>query len=359
MLLKRIEEFDASRRLGDKALRSACYAPYTNLYFTQWGEVQACCWGRNYAVGDIRTDSVKEIWHGLRLQRLRASLKNYNFELGCELCEEQLARGWARSANMHNFDRYSVSLEEPLWPARIELSISNSCNLMCVMCNGEFSTAIRKHREGKPRRLPIYPATFTQQLREFIPHLQVLKFLGGEPFLIKEYYEIWEAMIADGCNTTCHVTTNATVFTAKVAHVLENLRMAFAVSLDGVTKKTVEAIRVGARFDEQLKNLRVLRQYTREKGTHLALVYCFMRQNWHELGEFCLFADTWDCDVGINTVNYPPEFGVYNLPTPELKSILSGMEMEVARLETCLKRNRQVWFNELERVRRCLESRVS
>jgi hypothetical protein len=129
------------------------------------------------------------------------------------------------------------------------------------------------------------------------------------------------------------------------------LDFSFAVSLDGATKETVESIRVNANFDEQLSILRRLREYTRERKTDLSLTFCFMRQNWHEFAEFCLMADDWGCNVGINTVVHPPQFAVNNLPSDELRKIVRGMEAQAGRLDTLLGRNREVWFAELERLR--------
>ena len=40
-----------------------------------------------------------------------------------------------------------------------------------------------------------YDAAFVKQLEEFIPHLEEVKFYGGEPFLIEIYYEIWEKIM--------------------------------------------------------------------------------------------------------------------------------------------------------------------
>jgi hypothetical protein len=79
-----------------------------------------------------------------------------------------------------------------------------------------------------------------------------------------------------------------------------------------------------------------------------------MRQNWQEFGDFCLLGDSWDCPVGLNTVVQPPEFGIYSLPAEGLREVLAGMEAQAPRLDKELKRNRGIWFGELERIRaRC------
>jgi sulfatase maturation enzyme AslB (radical SAM superfamily) len=158
-------------------------------------------------------------------------------------------------------------------------------------------------------------------------------------------------MIEDSVAIRCHLTTNGTQYNSRIEKIMAALPMSFAVSLDGVTKATVESIRVNASYDEQMRILKIFNAYVREKKTDLSLTFCFMRQNWHEFGEFCLFADELDCAVGVNQVLYPPQFGVYNLPAEQLRHILQGMERQAVGLESQLRRNRKVWFSEFERVR--------
>jgi MoaA/NifB/PqqE/SkfB family radical SAM enzyme len=238
------------------------------------------------------------------------------------------------------------------WPKRMEFSISNTCNLECIMCNGNFSSAIRSHREHLPPIKKAYSPEFIESLRKYMPHLEKAKFLGGEPFLVTEYYTIWQMILEEGPHVKCHITTNGTQFNSRVEKFMEKLNFSFAVSLDGATKGTVESIRVNANYDEQLAILKRLREYTRERKTDLSLTFCFMRPNWHEFGDFCLFADEWGCNVGVNTVHRPPHLSVNNLPAQELRKIVDTMEAQAVRLDSLLKRNRAAWFAELDRLRR-------
>jgi sulfatase maturation enzyme AslB (radical SAM superfamily) len=350
-----MSEFDQGRDLSKKAVRAVCYAPHTNLYFDQWGRVRACCWNAE-PIGDISKEKIDQIWQGARLAALRSAMERYELAKGCGICAKQIDAGWLKTCNALKFDYLGVVDAVPTWPRRIELSISNSCNLECVMCSGDFSSAIRTRRDHLPPRPRIYPEDFPTMLRKYIPHLNSIKFLGGEPFLVPEYYQIWNMMVEDGLTIECHLTTNGTQYNSRIEKIMEALPMSFAVSLDGASKRTVESIRVNANYEEQMKILRIFREYTKRKKTDLSLTYCFMRQNWHEFGEYCLFADELECSVGVNTVNYPAEFAVYNLPTAELGKILTEMERQSIGLATRLTQNKKIWFDELERVRlKCRE----
>ncbi len=328
-----------------------CYAPHTNLFFEMQGRVLACCWNWRHPLGNVQNQTLDEIWASVQAARLRRAMENYDFRLGCVFCDNQTRDGWTAGSVMRTFDQFAVQGADPQWPQRMEFSISNSCNLECVMCSGTFSSSIRANREKLPPQRSVYSSEFIESLRKYLPHLSVAKFLGGEPFLITEYYRIWEMMVEEAPQVRCHVTTNGTIFNPRVAKFMERLSFSFAVSLDGATKETVESIRVNADFDTQLRNLRLLREYTNERGTDLSLTFCFMRQNWHEFGDFCLFADDWGCQVGVNTVNNPPQFSVNSLPAGELRKIVTAMESQAPHLESRLNRNHKVWFGELERLR--------
>jgi len=342
--------YDRTRDFSNKAVRALCYAPYTSLYFDNRGNVRVCCHNWEHPAGNILKNTIDEIWHGLQVEILRNALKSYQFGPGCEFCRNQTAETFANAA-MRRYDNFAVVEEAPRWPQQMEFSISNACNLECIMCRGLWSSAIRARREKLPPMPRLYSNAFFESLWKYLPHVKWLKFLGGEPFLIAEYYTLWNRMVADHLSVPCHVTTNGTQYNRKVERVLEHIPMSFSVSLDGVTKATLESIRVNAKYEEVMENARRFRDYARAKKTFFSVTYCLMRQNWHEFGDFCLMADSWDCAVGLNTVVQPPEFGIYSLPVEELRKILQVMDAQATHLESSLKRNRNLWFGELERIR--------
>jgi MoaA/NifB/PqqE/SkfB family radical SAM enzyme len=348
-----LDDYDRTRNFSNKTVRSLCYAAHTSLYFDNRGSVRVCCHNWAHPAGNILENTIDEIWQSARIKILRDALQKNQFGPGCEYCDVQTAETFA-NASMRRFDEFPVSEETPPWPQQMEFSISNVCNLECIMCRGMWSSAIRARREKLPPLPRLYGDAFFESLWKYLPHLKRMKFLGGEPFLIAEYYKLWDRMISDGLVVPCHVTTNGTQCNRNVERVLEHVPMSFAVSMDGATRETLESIRVNAKYDEVMENARRFRDYARAKKTSFSLTYCLMRQNWHEFGDFCLMADSWDCPMWINTVVQPPEFGIYSLPVSELRKILAAMEAQAPRMESSLKRNCGMWFGELDRIRaRC------
>ena len=247
---------------------------------------------------------------------------------------------------------------EPEWPAVIEFAGSNTCNFECIMCSGEFSSLIRARREGLPPLPKIYSDQFFHDLRQFLPHLRMAKFLGGEPFLAQECFRIWDMIIEDGLSISCHVTTNGSQYNAKVERVLEAFPVSLSVSVDGATKETVEKIRVNCDYEEFIANLRRFREYTRRRGTYMGFSHCLMRQNWHEFGELLLLAESMGCEVFVNTVITPSQYSLYTLPPEELARIADEMEERGSSLKTRLRINRRTWENQINNLRNNARERM-
>lgn len=352
----RIEEYHQSRLYTDKAFRSSCYAPHVSMYFDTLGNVLACCQNTKYAVGNVKTERLPDIWNGTKIQKLRTALEKDRFSAGCQFCEWQISVGNYVNAFTRKFDMFPVESHQPEWPQMMEFSVSNACNLECIMCIGTLSSSIRARREGLPPIPKVYTEQFFSDLRPFLHHLKFAKFLGGEPFLEAESMKIWDIMHEEGVVFPCNVTTNGTQWTNRVVKVLERFPISICVSMDGATKKTVESIRINANFETVHENFRRFHKYTRERGTDLTLTYCLMRQNWHEFGDYLLFADDWDCPVCVNLVREPPHCSLYTLPIPELAKIAEALEKQQETILPKLGKNRSVWIDQITAIRRRVEN---
>jgi MoaA/NifB/PqqE/SkfB family radical SAM enzyme len=346
-----LEEYYATRDFSKKAVTAACYAPFVSIFFDTFGNARACCQNGKYLLGNVAEESLLDIWHGKKTALLRKALTNGSFAAGCQFCEWQISVGNYLGTYARVFERWPVESATPEWPSILEFSISNTCNLECIMCYGVLSSQIRQHREKLPPLPKAYGDRFFNELRQFLPHLKFAKFLGGEPFLAAESYRIWDMMIEDGLAFECHVTTNGTQYNDRVQRVMDNIPLSISMSMDGATKQTMESIRVNANFDEVRANLERFHAYCRQRGTCFGLTYCLMRQNWHEFGDYLLFADSLDCGCSVNTVREPPHCSLYTLPVDELSRIADELEKQGETLVAKLGRNRHVWETQVQAIR--------
>lgn len=308
-----------------------CHAPFLNLNFEQNGNVTACCYNRKFILGSYPRDSVDQIWTGSQARELRAAFLEHREVPTCALCFHQVQSGNFAGALMRNFDHfahgesYVPALDMPA-PLVLEFEISNTCNLECVMCGGHWSSSIRARREHLPPLRSPYDKEFVRQLEPYLPSVVQARFLGGEPFLIRRYYDIWEAFARLNPSAQIAITTNASFLPDRAREAIEGLRADIIVSLDAVTKQTYESIRRNAVFEEVMENVEYLLDYTRRKNHGLTLAVCPMQQNWRELHLLLQFCDERRIGLHFNTVMRPREATIGGLSIPELVGAIEYME---------------------------------
>lgn len=342
---------DRVRNLAGKPFRAACYAPFTSMYFDVHGNVIACCQNTTHVLGNVHEDSLIDIWRGPQAEELRTALRADDLSRGCEFCRWQTDDGNFDALFSNTFDTLPVDDTPQFWPAQLELALSNTCNLECVMCHGEFSSMIRAHREKLPPLPAQYGDRFFAELRPFLRHAQQVRFFGGEPFLARESFRIWDLMIKGGVTAESNVTTNGTQWNDRIERVLHELPFALGISMDGLTRETVEAVRVNASYDALMANFGRFHAYSNDRGKPLGLTYCVMVPNWHEFGDFLRFADEHGCPVYTNTVVFPAHLSLYRLPAREFTEILEALDLRDAELTKVLDLNLGVWQAELTRLR--------
>ena len=346
-----IRVYDSERELADKPFSAACYAPFASMYFNVHGDVIACCQNTRHVLGNIADESLVEIWRGEPARVLREALRAYDLSRGCEFCQWQVDDGNLAGMFATSFDELFVDPASDGWPSQLEFAMSNACNLECVMCHGEFSSSIRAHREHMPPLPSRYGDPFFEQIGPFLAHARGARFFGGEPFLARENFRLWDLMVTEGHEVECRVTTNGTQWSDRIAALLDALPFTIGISMDGLTPETVEAVRLRARHDEIMANFRRFHGYSQARGRPLSLTYCLMVPNWHEFGDFLRFADEWDCPVFVNTVIYPENLSLYRLPSAALDVVLDALSREGESLHGRLVRNSAVWETELTRLR--------
>lgn len=316
------------RRYNKSRPRSArgsiCHAPSKSLYFGMRGEVMLCCANRSHLAGRYPEQSIREIWGSAQTLKVREALQRGDMSLGCKGCCELIRGG--NYANMPGRIYDAIPSHPGGWPSRMDFELSNTCNLECVMCRGELSSAIRRNRDKLPPIPSPYGDAFVRELEEFIPHLHQSYFAGGEPFMIQQYLDIWDRMAVLNPGHQLSVQTNATLISDRVKRLLEQLRISIAVSIDSVQQERLEAIRVNAKWDTVLPNIHYLLDYCRRKGTQLTISYTPMTLNWMELPEAIAFCNDLDVKIYFNNLSYPRPLAFANMPAAELEQVVKHLK---------------------------------
>lgn len=300
-----------------------CFAPLSSMYLGFRGYASVCCANRTHIIGKYPEQSLREMWMGEKINQLRTALQEADFSKGCMPCHNLIEAENYTNLPAKNFD--ALGFAGKTYPSKIDFELSNTCNLECIMCRGEFSSAIRKNRDKKPPILSPYDDAFVEQLKEFIPHLEQAHFLGGEPFLIQIYLDIWELMIALNPQIRISVQTNGTVMTPRVRQILEQLNFNISVSIDSLTPSIYEAIRVNGNLEKTLQNIHYFIDYCARKNTFLTLSFCPMPQNVHEIPQLLHFGNRHNLKIFLNTVLFPKEYSLTSLPAPHLLAITQSL----------------------------------
>lgn len=339
-----------------KAFYSACYAPSTSMYFDQFGNVRACCQNTGHLMGTVREQSIREIWDSAAAGALRDALVEEDYSLGCGFCQWQVDQGDTATVFARIFDLNPALEPHPQWPVQMEFSMTNSCNLQCVMCNGDWSSSIRANREQRPPLPTVYDDGFFEELAEFLPHLRKVNILGGEPFLGREPLRLLDMLAELPDPPEVAVTTNGTQWSPRIERICDRLPISFVVSLDGITKETYESIRVGADFDEVMGNLLRFQEYAARNDTMVSLAHCLMTTNWWEFAHLLRFAEVRGLEVGMNEVLFPAELSLFQLPADELRDIVESMESSPDGAVAHLSRLRPLWDGQISALRHRLEA---
>ncbi len=339
--------------VGPGGYRTACAAPAIQLRFDPNGMVTTCC-KTIQPLGHITTQRLRDIWEGERRRQVVAALEHGDFSVGCQQCGAEIRQEGRDVSYAAIHDAWAGHLTDAdaatVWPVRMELNLSNACNLQCIQCDGESSSAIRLHREGRPALPKVYGDAFFEDLEAFLPHLERMVFAGGEPFLGSENFRIWDLIADQAPHIDCMVVTNATQRTPRIERLLERLRFSFVFSIDGVTADTYERIRLGSDFDQVMDNVAWFTRYARERGTTASVNHCLMPQNAHEFGDLLRWAEQQDLFVNVSVVRHPASASIAALPPAEIQRIHELFEAAHPQVVEDLVLNRATWERERERI---------
>ena len=192
---------------------SFCSAPWTHLYLDGSGNAFPCCKNKKSGLGNIETETVKELWNTEKLKLIRKNMILGNKIPSCETCylnEKRWGMSYRNFFNSKFANKYELvkntNLDGSLDDVNIsflDLRYSNLCNLKCIMCSPYSSSAwiedakkigtVSKDNIIKP--INLYDS-IKDQLPALLKNVTRINFAGGEPLLIKENYEILDQLIS-------------------------------------------------------------------------------------------------------------------------------------------------------------------
>lgn len=208
----------------------------------------------------------------------------------CKICWQAEDRGMTSLRNLYmgHFDKinredFTETSQHDL--EYLELRIDNLCNFACRICDADSSTLLsgelEEHPQLKPwlgikidQKVPVSRQITEdnwQQILDRISSLKSLQLTGGEPMLIKKFYDVMDLLIEKGIaeRLTLMITTNCSVVNPQILQRLSKFKTVYIVaSIDGV-EKTAEYQRHGTNWPVVKKNVQ----------TFCALPNCYVTFN--------------------------------------------------------------------------------
>jgi glycosidase/MoaA/NifB/PqqE/SkfB family radical SAM enzyme len=170
-------------------------------------------------------------------------------------------------------------------PSRIDLSVTEVCNLQCRHC---ITLAPERTRARTARTLAPW---LLDRLRDPFELASYVGFVhGGEPLAAPILFDVLAAIgEARRSNPTIiHILTNALLLSERTsARLFEAGVRSISVSLDGASAETNDAIRSGGRFSQVVENVRAASLLRRALGAdvRIGISFVILRQNAGEAAD--------------------------------------------------------------------------
>lgn len=352
-----------------KSSKTFCILPWVHQYVGPPGDVKPCClYEQDMQIGDLKTNSLKEIWNSTATKQMRVDMLNGVELPGCAKCN---SRKNLTTTHRTQFNDYlfrdenlqlvnSTQADGTVEQHRlqyIDVRFNNLCNLRCRTCGPRFSTS---WIEDHVKLYNIQPAdraehgdvfqfpgqSEDQLLNEILPHLQYVKqiyFAGGEPLMQKEHYRMLEELIQLERNLDpklrIHYNTNFSMLKLGKHSAIDlwkqfkNLRI--NASLDGSYSRA-EYWRKGTNWTQVVDNARRLRQ----ECPHAELIISYtlswvsafnlleLHKEWVELGLIDVNS------IHVNLLDVPSYYSLKAIPTWKKDKINAAFESHIQWMQS-------------------------
>ena len=286
---------------------------------------------------NLKTNSLDDAWNSEYYRNLRQQFLDGKKPEGCNRCWQEEASG-KTSKRVRDNARFKHHITEDIIKdpkiKYLDLKLGNICNLKCRICGTHSSSKWiteqqhydkedNKDHEHIRHNWPETNKVFWQELEKLLPTLEYIDFTGGEPFMIKEQFELLRFCVEKGYskNIGIHYNTNGTQLPNDA---LENIWPHFKsvdvqFSIDGIGEQ-FEYQRHPAKWS---KALEVLQAFKNKQSKQFTVGICHTINifNVYYIPEFLDWAEQFGMGVYLNSLHYPHHYNIRCLPADAKRKI--------------------------------------
>ena len=328
-----------------------CPAPWTSLNIDQTGRVMPC-FHTGYELGNIKHIPIQQVLIDKPLQDLRQTMARGEWHDACAWCKRlEETTGTSGRTVRHADSNTLAAIDNDLDFFKLEhlvINWSNLCNLTCVYCNPETSTAWQSIK-----RIPInHVKNEHQDLIELARtqghNIQGLSLGGGEPLLQKGLDKFLNYINPDKVRVMVTTNLSMDLLTNPIYQMLKNWpSVDWMISFDNADKEKFEYVRDGASWEQFVKNLRQMKKDNQHVLAHPAYsIYCAL-----DLEEYYDFCDQENLSIFWCELNHPEDLDMRRQPMALRQLAIDEIDRVVAKY----KHRQHLAVDALERYRLTLQ----
>ena len=319
-----------------------CPAPWTSLNIDQSGSVSPCfyCFEK---MGNVKINTVQEIITGPEFTKMKQSMIQGEWASGCSLCKrlEETTGVSGRTERRASAEILAAIDTDPDFFKLEHLVVnwSNLCNLACVYCNPETSTAWQSIKKIPINHVKNEHADLIELARTQGHNIQGLSLGGGEPLLQKGLEQFLDYI--DSSKVSVMITTNLSMDlnnNAIYQRVKSWPNVSWMISFDNVNKEKFEYVRHGASWKQFVDNIQVMKQDGQQIQAHPAYsIYCAL-----DLMEYYDFCAEQQLDIFWCELNHPEELDMRRQSINLRQLAVEEIDRVVAKYQHQLRLNTNV-----------------
>lgn len=311
-----------------------CSAPWTSLNIDQAGRVLPCFHGTK-TIGNIKEVSIQQVISGAEWTKMKSAMSQGEWYEGCDWCKrlEDTTGVSGRTVRRAEADTLA-SIDNSLDFFKLEhlvVNWSNLCNLACVYCNDETSTAWQSIN-----KIPInHVKNEHQDLIELAKtqghNIQGLSLGGGEPLLQKGLGEFLDYLDPNKVNVMITTNLSMDITTNPIYQKLKAWpHVSWMISFDNANREKFEYVRHNAKWELFVRNIRQMKTDSQRVQAHPAYsVYCA----W-DLMEYYDFCVAENLDIYWCELNFPEELDIRRHSAQVRQRAIEEIDRVVAKYNT-------------------------